>query len=345
MCKFALTMSLSEPKNIKEAMANSAWIEAMQEELHQFNRLDVWELVDRPLYKNVINMKWLWKSKTSQAKTFAYAHKSFPIYQMDVKTAFLNGPQKEECVFDANHDACITKLQKEVNSRAKIQSQNTRNSNKLVDQKSHTQKHSRQIFTRHRFSPNKTSAVYEKTYPRSDLRWKPMGRIFKSVGLRWIPTGKLFDSCTRKDDSEPTHGSNVDIPNIHESKQTLDLSAGTSIYVQKEQSLDLSAETIAKVDSQMMIQNNDICTKRFKPRTTMSTEVHQAAETVTTSNELDLLFGPLFDEYFNEENQVVTKYSAVTTTDASNKRQQQPDSTSSTSTLATTVTANGNFDL
>ncbi|GJR34066.1 hypothetical protein Tco_1209750 [Tanacetum coccineum] len=69
----------------------------------------------------------------------------------------------------------------------------------------------------------------------------------------------------------------------------------------------------------------------------MSTEVHQAAESVTTSNELDLLFGPLFDEYFNGENQVVLKSSAVTTTDASNKRQQQPDSTSSTSTLATTV--------
>ncbi|GJY66657.1 hypothetical protein Tco_0468895 [Tanacetum coccineum] len=80
----------------------------------------------------------------------------------------------------------------------------------------------------------------------------------------------------------------------------------------------------------------------------LSTEVHQAAETVTTSNELDLLFCneiPLFDEYFNGENQVVLKSSAVTTTDASNKRQQQPDSTSSTSTLATTVTANGNFDL
>ncbi|GJU43987.1 hypothetical protein Tco_1201253 [Tanacetum coccineum] len=77
----------------------------------------------------------------------------------------------------------------------------------------------------------------------------------------------------------------------------------------------------------------------------MSTEVHQAAETVTTSNELDFLFGPLFDEYFNGENQVVSKSSVVTTTDASNKRQQQPDSTSSTSTLATTVTANGNFDV
>ncbi|GJV23521.1 hypothetical protein Tco_1376216 [Tanacetum coccineum] len=77
----------------------------------------------------------------------------------------------------------------------------------------------------------------------------------------------------------------------------------------------------------------------------MSTEFHQAAETVTTSNELDVLFGPLFDEYFNGENKVVLKSSAVTTTDASNKHQQQPDSTSSTSTLATTVTANGNFDL
>nr|GFA06360.1 hypothetical protein [Tanacetum cinerariifolium] len=39
MCMFALTMSIAEPKNIKEAMADSAWIETMQEELHQFDRL------------------------------------------------------------------------------------------------------------------------------------------------------------------------------------------------------------------------------------------------------------------------------------------------------------------
>nr|GFA63968.1 ribonuclease H-like domain-containing protein [Tanacetum cinerariifolium] len=39
MCMYALTMSNAEPKNIKEAMADSAWIEAMQEELHQFDRL------------------------------------------------------------------------------------------------------------------------------------------------------------------------------------------------------------------------------------------------------------------------------------------------------------------
>ncbi|GKA71549.1 hypothetical protein Tco_0777688 [Tanacetum coccineum] len=208
----------------------------------------------------------------------------------------------QKCVFNANHDACITKLLKEVNSHAKIRSHKTRNSNKPVDQKSHTQKPGRQIFTRHRISPTTTSVVYEKTSPRSDLRWKPTGRIFKYVGLRWIPTGKLFDSCISKVDSEPLHGLNVDILNIHECKQTLDVSAGTSTNVQKEQSLDLSAD-------------------------------------------LKSLFGPLFDEYLNGENQVVLKSSTVTTADASDKHQQQPDSTSPTSTQATIVTTDGNFDL
>ncbi|GKA11437.1 integrase, catalytic region, zinc finger, CCHC-type containing protein [Tanacetum coccineum] len=41
MCMFALTVSQTELKNVKEAMADSAWIEAMQEELHQFDRLDM----------------------------------------------------------------------------------------------------------------------------------------------------------------------------------------------------------------------------------------------------------------------------------------------------------------
>ncbi|GJR99637.1 retrovirus-related pol polyprotein from transposon TNT 1-94 [Tanacetum coccineum] len=50
-------------------MADSAWIEAMQEELHQFDRLDALELVDRPLCKNVINMKWLWKNKRDEENT------------------------------------------------------------------------------------------------------------------------------------------------------------------------------------------------------------------------------------------------------------------------------------
>nr|GEU65441.1 hypothetical protein [Tanacetum cinerariifolium] len=52
MCMFALTVSTAERKNIKEAMAYSAWINAMQEELHQFDRLQVWERVNKPFGKN-----------------------------------------------------------------------------------------------------------------------------------------------------------------------------------------------------------------------------------------------------------------------------------------------------
>nr|GEY59887.1 hypothetical protein [Tanacetum cinerariifolium] len=69
ICMFALTVSRTEPKNIKKSMANSAWIESMQEELHQFDRLEVWDLVDRPLCKNIINIKWLWKNKRDEENT------------------------------------------------------------------------------------------------------------------------------------------------------------------------------------------------------------------------------------------------------------------------------------
>nr|GFA06434.1 retrovirus-related Pol polyprotein from transposon TNT 1-94 [Tanacetum cinerariifolium] len=58
-----------ETSSRHEAMADSAWIESMQEELHQFDRLDVWELVNRPLCKNVINLKWLWKNKRDKENT------------------------------------------------------------------------------------------------------------------------------------------------------------------------------------------------------------------------------------------------------------------------------------
>ncbi|GJY97552.1 retrovirus-related pol polyprotein from transposon TNT 1-94 [Tanacetum coccineum] len=70
VCMYALTLSTLEPKNIKEAMSDHSWIESMQDELHQLERLEVWELVPRPEGKNII--------------------------AMDVKTAFLNGPLKEE---------------------------------------------------------------------------------------------------------------------------------------------------------------------------------------------------------------------------------------------------------
>nr|GFA26980.1 ribonuclease H-like domain-containing protein [Tanacetum cinerariifolium] len=89
MCMFVLTVSQTEPKNIKEAMADSAWIESMQEELHQFDRLD--EGVD-------FEESFAPVARLEAVRLFiAYAaHMSFIVYQMDVKTAFLYGPLKEE---------------------------------------------------------------------------------------------------------------------------------------------------------------------------------------------------------------------------------------------------------
>ncbi|GJU49378.1 hypothetical protein Tco_1218933, partial [Tanacetum coccineum] len=66
MCMFALTVSTAEPINIKEETADSTWIEVMQEELHQFNRLQVWELADKPFGRTVIKLKWLWKNKKDE---------------------------------------------------------------------------------------------------------------------------------------------------------------------------------------------------------------------------------------------------------------------------------------
>ncbi|GJV27024.1 retrovirus-related pol polyprotein from transposon TNT 1-94 [Tanacetum coccineum] len=108
MCMFALTVSRTEPKNIKEAMADSAWIKSMQEELHQFDRLDENTIIhnkSRLVAKGYAQKEGI-DFKESCALVarleavwlfIAYAaHKSFTVYQMDVKTTFLYGPLKEE---------------------------------------------------------------------------------------------------------------------------------------------------------------------------------------------------------------------------------------------------------
>ncbi|GJT99302.1 retrovirus-related pol polyprotein from transposon TNT 1-94 [Tanacetum coccineum] len=47
-------------------MADSVWIHAMQDELHQFDRLNVWELVDKPFKKTMIKLNLLWKNKKDE---------------------------------------------------------------------------------------------------------------------------------------------------------------------------------------------------------------------------------------------------------------------------------------
>ncbi|GKB11565.1 retrovirus-related pol polyprotein from transposon TNT 1-94 [Tanacetum coccineum] len=66
MCMFELTVSTAKPKNIKEAMVDHAWIESMQDGLHQFDRLQVWELIDKPFSKIVIKLRWLWQNKKDE---------------------------------------------------------------------------------------------------------------------------------------------------------------------------------------------------------------------------------------------------------------------------------------
>ncbi|GKA15631.1 retrovirus-related pol polyprotein from transposon TNT 1-94 [Tanacetum coccineum] len=108
-CVFSRSrVSIVEPKNIKEAMVDSAWIEQCRMNFHQFDSFKSLGIVDqKPFGKMIIKLKWFWTNTKAEDQIRSFwtafrifvahtAHKSFPIYQMDVKTAFLNGPLKEE---------------------------------------------------------------------------------------------------------------------------------------------------------------------------------------------------------------------------------------------------------
>nr|GEY63895.1 hypothetical protein [Tanacetum cinerariifolium] len=122
-----------------------------------------------------------------------------------------------------------------------------------------------------------TSVVQKKTMTlRSCLRWKPTGKIFKIVGLRWVPTGKIFTYSTTKVDSEPLNGSNADITTQYECERTLNLSAGLVPQPQKASDYD----------------NPDPVPQRQDVYSSTNADV-------PSQQELDMLFGPLYDEFFN----------------------------------------------
>ncbi|KAH9780087.1 Integrase catalytic domain-containing protein [Citrus sinensis] len=133
-CEHNAFISQIEPKSFEDAENDESWIMAMQEELNQFERNNVWELVPKPEHQSIIGTKWVFRNKMDESgvvvrnkarlvaqgynqeegiafdKTFApvarlesirmllaYAcHKDFILYQMDVKSAFLNGYILEE---------------------------------------------------------------------------------------------------------------------------------------------------------------------------------------------------------------------------------------------------------
>nr|GEW03687.1 uncharacterized mitochondrial protein AtMg00810-like [Tanacetum cinerariifolium] len=123
-------------------------------------------------------------------------HSRNPSLFLDFKHFVCSTCQK--CVFNANHDSCITKFLKEVNSRAKNQPNKTRNSNKPVDPTSHTQKPGRKIVIGHSFSPNKSSVVHKKTNtPRSCLSNKTAKDLWDALARHML--GSEYGEQDRKD--------------------------------------------------------------------------------------------------------------------------------------------------
>ncbi|GKC91402.1 retrovirus-related pol polyprotein from transposon TNT 1-94 [Tanacetum coccineum] len=106
------TINLLSKKDIIESINGKKYI---LDELHQFDRLQVWELVDKPFAKGYAQEEGIdfeesfapvARLEAVQIFVAYTAHKSFPIYQMDVKTTFLNGPMKEE-VYVAQLDGFV----------------------------------------------------------------------------------------------------------------------------------------------------------------------------------------------------------------------------------------------
>ncbi|GJT33937.1 retrovirus-related pol polyprotein from transposon TNT 1-94 [Tanacetum coccineum] len=145
-CYYDAFLTAVEPKTYKDDLTQACWIEAMQEELNEFERLEVWELVPRPDKVMVITLKWIYKVKLDELggilknkarlvarsyrqeegidfeESFApvarleairiflafAAHMNMVVYQMDVKTAFLNGNLREE-VYVSQPDGFVDK--------------------------------------------------------------------------------------------------------------------------------------------------------------------------------------------------------------------------------------------
>ena len=64
-CIFYNFVSQEEPKKVEDALKDSVWVTAMQEELNEFERNKVWQLVPRPKNRSVVGTKWVFRNKTN----------------------------------------------------------------------------------------------------------------------------------------------------------------------------------------------------------------------------------------------------------------------------------------
>ena len=65
-CEHFSFVSSIKPKKIDEALKDVDWVNAIHEELNNFKRNQVWELVERPKDHNVIGTKWVFRNKQDQ---------------------------------------------------------------------------------------------------------------------------------------------------------------------------------------------------------------------------------------------------------------------------------------
>nr|GEU95106.1 retrovirus-related Pol polyprotein from transposon TNT 1-94 [Tanacetum cinerariifolium] len=116
-----IILSKVRSKNFKYAITEDCWFQAMQDEIHEFDRLKVWELVPQPDCVMIITLKWIYKVKLDEYGDVlkSNARKNMTIYQMDVKTTFLNGKLKEEVYIsqpegfvDPDHPTHVYRLKK-----------------------------------------------------------------------------------------------------------------------------------------------------------------------------------------------------------------------------------------
>jgi len=59
-------LSMIEPATVEEALTDDGWIIAMQEELNQFQRNDIWDLIIKLDHKNIIGTKWVFRNKLNE---------------------------------------------------------------------------------------------------------------------------------------------------------------------------------------------------------------------------------------------------------------------------------------
>ncbi|GJR01921.1 putative ribonuclease H-like domain-containing protein [Tanacetum coccineum] len=222
------TRSKEEPKKISEALQDHSWVQAMQEELLQFKLQQVWVLVDLSHGMKVIGTKWVYRNKRDE-RGVVVRNKARLVAQGYTQEVVLLVRGK------LPNDNCYAKEFTRRNSSPFpdftlcIQPNKTRNSNKPVDPTSHTQKPDRKIVTGHSFSPNKSSAVHEKTNtPRSYLSGTDRVEFLTLLvlsGFHWKEHSHL-GTAKRMIDELP-NGSIDYITNSYKCDQTLNVSAGT----------------------------------------------------------------------------------------------------------------------